>query len=147
MSSPVSPILRELVARRAEFLCEYCLLRECDLYYGAQVDHIISERQGGPTTLENLAFACAWCNRQKGSDIAAIDPATGQLVRLLNPRTDRWSEHLLLVGGRIEWRTAIGEATVRLLKMNDQHRIEEREALRANGKYPSPAALRQLRGD
>ena len=97
--------------------------------------------------LRRTTSAGAWCNRQKGSDIAAIDPATGQLVRLLNPRTDRWSEHLLLVGGRIEWRTAIGEATVRLLKMNDQHRIEEREILRVNGKYPSSAALRRLRRD
>ena len=59
MSSPLSPSLRELVARRAELVCEYCLLHECDLYSGAQVDHIISERQGGPTTPENLAFACA----------------------------------------------------------------------------------------
>ncbi|MBI3878495.1 MAG: HNH endonuclease [Verrucomicrobia bacterium] len=146
MSSPITPALRELVARRAEFICEYCLVHERDLYSGGQVDHIISERQDGPTTPENLAFACAWCNRQKGSDIAAIDPATGQLVRLLNPRLDKWSEHLQLVGGRIEWRTAIGEATVRLLKMNDLHRIEERELLRAHGKCPSAAALRRIRG-
>jgi hypothetical protein len=146
VSSPISAALRELVAKRADFLCEYCLILESDAYVGCQVDHIISEKHGGPTTLENLAFACAWCNRQKGSDIASINPASGRTVRLFNPRTDGWREHFRLVGSRIEWRTVTGEVTVRLLKLNDIHRIQEREALRANGKYPSPAALVRIDG-
>jgi 5-methylcytosine-specific restriction endonuclease McrA len=108
-SAYISEEIRQLVSARAEFLCEYCLIHETDTFVGCQVDHIISEKHGGATELENLAFACAWCNRNKGSDIASLARDTGQLVRLFNPRTDRWNEHLQLVGSRIEadsdWRS------------------------------------------
>jgi hypothetical protein len=134
------------VASRAELLCEYCLIHESDTYLGCQVDHIISEKHGGPTGPANLAFACAWCNRAKGSDIASLTARTKRLVRLFNPRTDRWSDHFQLVGSWIEWHTAVGEVTVRLLQLNDLHRLQEREALRATGRYPRPAAARRISG-
>ena len=146
MSSSIPHELRLLVARRAEDVCEYCLVHLRDSFVGFQVDHIISEKHGGPTEAGNLAFACAWCNRQKGSDIGTVAPATGGLVRLFHPRNDRWADHFRLVGVRIEWRTEIGEATVRLLKLNDLHRILEREVLRENRKYPSPVAIQRARG-
>ena len=68
----VSVALRRLVKTRAESLCEYCLIREEDTYFGCQVDHIISEKHGGPTQESNLAYACSYCNRNKGSDIGSI---------------------------------------------------------------------------
>ena len=68
MSSYVSAELRRLVASRANGLCEYCLIHESDAYLGCQVDHIISEKHGGPTESANLAYACACCNRAKGRD-------------------------------------------------------------------------------
>ncbi len=145
MASHVSAELRRLVASRAGQVCEYCLIHELDVFVGCQVDHVISEKHGGPTEAGNLAFACAWCNRQKGSDVGSVEPVTRQLVRLFNPRTDCWGDHFRLVGARIEWRTPIGEVTVRLLKLNDPHRIQERETLKDNGKYPSPAALQRMR--
>jgi hypothetical protein len=92
-----------------------------------------------------LAWSCACCNRQKGSDVGSKDKTTDEFIRLFNPRTDRWSDHFRLVGVRIVWRTAIGEATVRLLKLNDPMRIEERRALRRYGKYPSPAAMKRTK--
>lgn len=55
MSSYVSAALRQLVAERAEYLCEYCLLHEEGTFFGCEVDHIISEKHGGPTVAENLA--------------------------------------------------------------------------------------------
>ncbi len=140
MGEPVSAELRRLVESRAGQVCEYCLIHADDVYAGLQMDHVISEKHGGATSAQNLALACANCNRQKGSDIGSVDAATGAFVRLFNPRTDVWSEHFRLVGVRIEWRTRIGAATVRLLKLNDALRIEEREILKQSGKYPSLAA-------
>jgi 5-methylcytosine-specific restriction endonuclease McrA len=57
--------LRELVASRANFVCEYCLVSEEDLYFGCQVEHIISRKHSGRSEPENLAYACVFCNRYK----------------------------------------------------------------------------------
>jgi 5-methylcytosine-specific restriction endonuclease McrA len=62
-STHVSDRLRQRVANRAEHICEYCLIEEEDAYVGLQVDHIISKKHGGKTTSQNLALACACCNR------------------------------------------------------------------------------------
>src|ERR1700677_1595976 len=102
--------LRQKVPSRAEHLCEYCLIHEEDAYVGLQVDHIISKKHGGQTTSQNLALACACCNRQKGTDISAMDPTSGKFVALYNPRKNLWSDHFQLVGVRIAWRTGIGAA-------------------------------------
>ncbi|HEX8271687.1 MAG TPA: HNH endonuclease signature motif containing protein [Longimicrobiaceae bacterium] len=144
--SYIGPELRRAVARRAEGLCEYCLIHEDDTYFGCEVDHIISEKHGGPTALDNLAVACFACNRRKGSDIASIAPESGRLTRLFNPRLDRWSEHFGFSDEslQIEPRSEIGTVTARILGLNDLDRLLEREALRAIGRYPVPAALRQI---
>lgn len=39
----------------------------------------IAEKHGGPTSLDNLAWACLYYNRFKGSDLASIDPASSKL--------------------------------------------------------------------
>lgn len=58
MSSTHIPAeVRRAVVARAQGLCEYCLIHEVDTYFGCQVDHIISEKHGGATELENLALA------------------------------------------------------------------------------------------
>ena len=145
MRSRISAALRRQVERRAKFLCEYCLIHAADTYVGCQVDHIISEKHGGPTTAANLALACSCCNRQKGSDVGSVAKVGGKFIRLFHPRTDLWSEHFRLVGVRITWRTAIGEATVRLLKFNDPMRIAERSLLKRHGKFPSPAAAEKIK--
>src|ERR1700678_111993 len=99
----------------------------------AKIEHIIAEKHGGATVAGNLAFACGSCNCFKGSDIASLSNA-GCLCRLYHPRLDRWSEHLELDGDTIRALTEIGEATARLLRMNDPKRVEEREILRLQGK-------------
>ena len=144
MGNRISASLRRLVESRAGRVCEYCLIHADDVFVGCQVDHIISEKHGGPTAAENLAYACSYCNRQKGSDVGSIEKVTGQFIRLFNPRTDSWRDHFRLVGVRIEWRTPIGEATVRVLKLNEALRVEERETLKRHGKYPSPAAMQRI---
>lgn len=137
MTSYVSAELRRLVAARANGLCEYCLIHEEDTYFGCQVEHIISEKHGGPTEAMNLAYACVYCNRAKGTDLGTIVPNTGALTRFFNPRTDRWNDHFSLNGVRIEPHTEIGEATIRILRFNDPDRLDERESLERVGRYPS----------
>lgn len=47
--------LRRQVRDRAQGQCEYCRIHEEDVVFPHEADHIIAEKHGGPTTLENLA--------------------------------------------------------------------------------------------
>ncbi len=141
MSNYISPEIRQAVAARANFVCEYCLIAEDDAYFKFQVEHIISRKHGGSSELENPALACVFCNRYKGSDIASISSETGELVRFYNPRTMRWSEHFRLNGVVIESLTEIGEATLRILRINHEDQVLERQVLTGRGRYPSEKAL------
>jgi hypothetical protein len=141
MSSRISSETRQIVASRANYVCEYCLITEEDAYFRFQVEHIISRKHGGSSELENLALACVFCNRYKGSDIASLKPEINELVRFFNPRINRWREHFRLSGVVIETLTDIGEATVRILQMNHNDQILERQVLSRRGRYPSEAAL------
>jgi HNH endonuclease len=148
-TSYISARLRRQVAARAEHLCEYCLIHEDDTFFGCQVDHIISEKHGGPTHADNLAYACLFCNRNKGSDIGSVvSPLnTGSFSRFFNPRVDVWSEHFALDesdGVGIRPLTQIGEVTARIFAFNNGERLLEREALRDVGRYPSLAARKHI---
>ncbi len=141
MSDYISPETRRIVADRANNVCEYCLISEEDAYYRHQVEHIISRKHGGSSEFDNLALACVFCNRYKGSDIASLIPETDTLIRFYNPRIDRWREHFRLNGVIIEPLTDIGEATIRILQMNHEDQTLEREVLNRRRRYPSQPAL------
>ena len=134
MARWISAELRQTIADRANQLCEYCLIAEANTFYGCEVDHIISLKHGGSSEADNLAYACALCNRAKGSDIGSI-ASSGELTRFFNPRTDRWSEHFRLEGPTIQPLTAIGEVTARIFGFNESTRIYEREELIRFSKY------------
>jgi hypothetical protein len=140
MARWISDQLRQTVADRANLLCEYCLIAEADTFYGCEVDHIISLKHGGSSELENLAYACALCNRAKGSDVGSVS-TSGEFTRFFNPRTDRWAEQFRLEGASIQPLTAIGEVTVRIFGFNDSARLHEREEMIRFGKYPSDGAV------
>lgn len=72
----------------------------------------------------------------KGSDIGSLDSHTAQLVRLFNPRHDRWDEHFAIRGAVIEPLTPEAEVTARLLKLNLDKRVVERHMLSIAGRYP-----------
>ncbi len=143
MSSYVPAPLRRLVFTRAEGLCEYCLIHQNHTFFGCEIEHILAEKHGGQTAAENLALACGFCNCFKGSDIASLSES-GAIFRLYHPRLDLWSDHFELDGDVIRPLTEIGEATVRLLRMNHPKRFDEREILRLEGKYPTPEATRRM---
>jgi 5-methylcytosine-specific restriction endonuclease McrA len=128
---------RRRVIERADGRCEYCLIHQTDTaLFDHEIDHIISEKHGGPTTDENLAFACFECNRYKGSDIASVDSETGQITPLFNPRQQTWADHFVLDGPLIRPITAEGRTTVYLLRLNAEQRIQRRKGLIILDKYP-----------
>jgi len=128
---------REFVWERARGRCEYCRLHQDDAdFLTFHVEHIIAEQHGGSNAVSNLCLSCPECNRFKGSDLASIDIETGQVVRLFNPRTDDWSAHFRLQGGRIGPLTPIGRVTEYLLQFNRPENVALRSTLRKAGDYP-----------
>jgi hypothetical protein len=133
--SQIPDILRGLVRERARNRCEYCLIAEV-LVTLHEPDHIIAVQHRGATAPDNLALACFDCNRWKGPNISSVDPETGRVVPLFHPRRGKWTKHFLLNGALILGRTAIGRATVELLRFNDPRRVRVRAELHRVGRYP-----------
>lgn len=79
------------------------------------------------------------CNRRKSSDLGSVDD-DGAFFRFFDPRQDRWDDHFVIRGARIEPRTAKGEVTVRVLQFNSEERVDERRMLQQLGRYPTGAA-------
>lgn len=129
MSSYIPSTLRKRVYERANGCCEYCLFPETFSLAPHEIDHIIAEKHGGLTEATNLALSCVLCNKHKGSDIASIDPETGNLSPLYHPRLDQWSEHFQLNVAEFIPLTSVGRVTVRLLQLNRSDRVEERTLL------------------
>ena len=93
---------------------------------------------GGSDALSNRALACAACNLAKGERVAAIDPQTGKIVPLFDPRTSTWGRHFRWEADRetIAGRTQTGRATVAALDMNAQFRKEARHLWFETGWLP-----------
>ncbi len=143
MSRYITPEWKKLVAERAFFLCEYCLQFEGHASARFQFEHIISLKHGGLTVLENLAFSCVFCNRNKGTDVGTLLAPT-HFVRFFNPRIDRWRDHFEFSGVAIYAKTEIGEATIKGLNLNQTDRLLERYALEEAGFFPHPNAKRLI---
>jgi hypothetical protein len=136
VASDINERLRAEVAQRAGWRCEYCLIHEEDSGFPHEVDHVISRKHGGSSTSSNLAYACVICNRYKGSDVASIEPRTGEIIRLFDPRRDRWSDHFRIDGALVEPITTVGSTMARLLRLNAPERILERRLLQSLDRYP-----------
>ncbi len=126
--------LRRLADERAGGRCEYCQMPGRFSFAQHQIDHIIAEKHGGATVADNLALSCILCNKHKGSDLASLDPLTGEIAPLFHPRRHVWLEHFALAcDGMLVSSTAEGRATIRLLQMNLPERVEERRLLKESG--------------
>jgi hypothetical protein len=128
--------LRLDVIERAGGRCEYCRFPQDAALLAFEVEHIVAEKHGGTTTADNLALACPYCNRHKGTDLGSLDPETGDLTPLFNPRTQEWQQHFALDGALIVPRTPIGRVTVAILQLNHPDRLLERESLIRIRRYP-----------
>ncbi len=134
MRLQISASIRREVIVRAQFRCEYCLVHEDDFYLSGEVDHIRAIKHGGENLIENLAYSCVHCNRNKGYDEAIVYNA--KPVRLFNPRIDFWTDHFELFGVAILSKTEIAEVTILILKLNADVRIRERQVFKTEGTYP-----------
>lgn len=128
--------MHQQVRERANRICEYCHLPDALTTLPFQIDHIIAEKHGGLTILENLAYCCLHCNTFKGPNIAGVDQETQEVVRLFHPRNDTWEEHFAWEGSRLLGRTSIGRVTIAVLAINAPYRLEIRQALITEGAFP-----------
>ncbi len=129
MRKSISLKIRQFVAKRANFCCEYCQFQEEDRFIAFEIDHIASLKHGGGNELENLAYVCAHCNQHKGTDLATFIDEYENLVPLFNPRKQLWQEHFYIENGLVLDKTLVGKATIKLLKMNDVDLIILRQLL------------------
>ena len=129
MSRTLSNALRQTVIARARNCCEYCLYPQAASFFAFEMEHIISEKHGGATSSDNLALACPFCNRFKGTDLGSVDKVTQKLTPFFNPRVQKWNEHFALEGALIQALSAEGRVTIAILRMNDPERIAERARL------------------
>ena len=121
--------LRDLIRQRASGRCEYCRLPEefSELHF--HLEHITPRQHGGGDGAGNRALACPECNLRKGPNLTAIDSVSRRIVRLFQPRRDKWDRHFGYAGARVVGKTAMGRATISLLGMNAPERLRVRELL------------------
>ncbi len=130
--------LREIVSKQAQHRCGYCLAQERVVGTPMEIDHIIPQSLGGPTEEDNLWLACSLCNDYKGNQVAGLDPETGDLTRLFDPRHEEWRDHFAWTesGDRIIGLTATGRATVTVLNLNRLSLVRARQAWVAVSWHP-----------
>jgi hypothetical protein len=134
----VSKALRRRVADQARHRCGYCLTPETITGTPMEIEHIVPESRGGLTVESNLWLACKLCNDHKGERVEAPDPLTDEVVRLYNPRTQRWSKHFTWTpeGTQVIGMTPTGRATVVALKLNRSVLVDARQVWVAVGLHP-----------
>ncbi|MFN0035913.1 MAG: HNH endonuclease [Saprospiraceae bacterium] len=121
---------------RAGHRCEYCKLPPLDFLLRFHVDHIRSIKHGGASGKENLAYCCPDCNTRKGADVGTFLNGPDSFTRFFNPRTDNWHDHFEAFEGAIYPKTPIGEATIKILQLNDPDRIIVCQELAIDGRWP-----------
>jgi len=132
------PSRREQVRARANDCCEYCQLPQVCSALPHELDHIRARKHRGQTSLENLCWACAYCNSAKGPNLSGYDEATDELVALFNPRTDVWTEHFEWKGAVLVGKTPIGRATIDVLQINRPEQVEHLRLFMLAGVFRVP---------
>jgi len=131
--------LRHQVTQRAQSRCEYCCLDQASQAATFPIDHVIPVILKGPTDFSNLALTCPKCNALKWKHVQALDPETGEMVSLFNPRLDRWTDHFRWMKSdatQVEALTSTARATSELLQLNGEFRREIRRWLEVVKRHP-----------
>ncbi len=133
----VIPEQRILVRKRAGNCCEYCRMGQSERLMRFHVDHIVAIKHGGTDTDDNLCLACYKCNGYKGTNVAALDPLTGQATKLYHPRQQNWDGHFRInPDATLSGLTPEGRTTVFVLRLNDAKRVRQRLGEMTVGDYP-----------
>jgi 5-methylcytosine-specific restriction endonuclease McrA len=124
----VSELIRQLVRKRANYLCEYCHSPERVSTSRFTIDHIQPRSLGGSGEPGNLALACSRCNQRRYNFSVGQDAQTSSILPLFNPRQQQWANHFIWSadGITIYGITPIGRATCTRLDVNDERYIGER---------------------
>ncbi|HWD91188.1 MAG TPA: HNH endonuclease signature motif containing protein [Verrucomicrobiae bacterium] len=123
----------QFVRDRAGNRCEYCRLSQNFSALRFHLEHITARQHGGADSPDNLALACPECNFRKGTNLSGIDPDTGQIFPLFDPRKQLWEEHFVRDGANILGKSAVGRTTAWLLEMNSPDRLRLRRTLHRLG--------------
>jgi HNH endonuclease len=127
---------KRLVHRRAQERCEYCWLpQSAQPFVTFHIEHIIPSKHHGTDDPENLCLACERCNLSKGPNLSGIDPETGNVERIFDPRHQSWQDHFEFRGPLIAGLTAVGRTTVNVLAMNEGRRVQLQADLIARGEF------------
>jgi hypothetical protein len=129
--------MREVEARAGE-RCEYCRMHQALQGATFHVEHTLPSSRGGASDLANLAWACPACNLHKSNRVEAVDPESGAVVPLFNPRGNVWSDHFRWDGYQVVGLTPVGRATVFALDLNRPRRLMIRKAEEVFGLFPPP---------
>jgi hypothetical protein len=134
----LSEITKDRVRQRAENRCEYCLSHQNYILGRLQIDHIQPVSRGGVNTEDNLCLACELCNQYKWTKTESLEPESGKIVPLFNPRNQKWKDHFTwnLDGIEIIGVTACGRATIDALKLNNNLAIIVRKNWVQAGWHP-----------
>jgi hypothetical protein len=129
---------REAVYQRANHRCEYCQTARRLTGMPLVIDHIVPTSLGGTDSLDNTSAACYRCNEFKGARTHGLDPATGELAPLFDPRRDSWLDHFEWANGgtHIVGKTPTGRATVITLRLNNEYLVESRQLWLGRGWHP-----------
>lgn len=124
--SEISEEIRLKIYKTAQNRCGYCPSHQRYVMSKLEIEHIFPKALGGADEEENLWLACALCNRYKGMQIEGYDNETQAYVSLFNPRKQIWTEHFFWSKDKtqIVGLTAIGRATVKALRLNNEIAVE-----------------------
>jgi hypothetical protein len=132
--------VKRAVRDSARNCCEYCQIQEPFTPSLFSIEHIVPRSVGGEDGVDNLALSCQECNNRQFLSITALDPLSGNRVRLFHPRQNRWDHHFawnedftLLLG-----LTPTGRATIEKLQLNRPSLIHLRRVLHQAGFHPLP---------
>ncbi|GEM_PF-1604969 len=92
-SKTIARPVRRLVRERADKRCEYCRYSADYACSSFICKPILPRVRGSGNSPSELAYACAACKNHKYDKTHARDPQTKRIVRLCNPRRQKWSRH------------------------------------------------------
>ena len=139
MSVYIPSALQRQIRDRFANCCAYCRTAEALTVTTFEFEHIVPLSAAGATVFENLCLACPTCNRYKANRQTAIDPGTQAITPLFHPQQQSWSDHFAwnAEATEVTGLTAIGRATIAMLKMNRLQMTRVRKMWVKLGEHPS----------
>ncbi len=130
--------VRRLVRERARRRCEYCQHPDSLTTAPYVCEHVLPRAKGAGDTPDELAWSCPYCNGHKNVKTHARDPQSNRLIRLFNPRRQKWSQHFAWSDDylHIVGLTATGRATIEALKLNREELVNLRGVSLLSGNHP-----------